>query len=173
MATSARKHTVPAEGETPRYEAISELGASVNDIVPVANVTARAQLVTDLVDIGQGPTTARPLYVHRSDASAARRLESTVDGTTWTTHPVSVGNVTTVTFDSSGNGTLTHNLGWVPSAFIPLPQTSSSYANVLQVYVINNTITMSNVQLRARLVANGGGVSGYVGTLPIAWLAVG
>jgi len=78
MAVSARKHTVPAEGETPRFEAINELGASINDIVPVANTTERAQL---LADLGWAPSAARPLYVHRADTSAA--LEYTTDGTNW------------------------------------------------------------------------------------------
>lgn len=83
MATSARKHTVPAGGETPKREVINDALASVNDIVPVANTTERAQLVADLVADGAGPTTARPLYVYRGDAPSLSTIEKTTDGTNW------------------------------------------------------------------------------------------
>lgn len=83
MATSARKHTVPAGGEVPERAAINRALASVNDIVPVANTTERAQLVADLTADGQPPTAARPLYVHRGDMSAVGGLEYTINGTTW------------------------------------------------------------------------------------------
>ena len=67
MATSVREHIVPAEGETPKWEAVRDGIESVNDIVPVANATARAQLLTDLTGLGQAPTAARPLYVRQGD----------------------------------------------------------------------------------------------------------
>lgn len=78
MATSARKHTVPAALETPRRQAINDGLDSVNDIVPVANVTERAQL---LVDLGWTPSTARPLVVSRADAPAGAQFEYTVGET--------------------------------------------------------------------------------------------
>lgn len=81
MAVSARKHIVPAAGETPRRAVINDLAASINDIVPVANATARAQLVADVVNVGHA--WPRPLYVDRADAHPARRLEVTIDGATW------------------------------------------------------------------------------------------
>lgn len=84
MAVSARKHTVPAEGETPRFEAINELGASVNDFIPVANVTERAQVIANLTAAGAPPSTARPVFVWRADAPTAVPVEFTTDGTTWT-----------------------------------------------------------------------------------------
>lgn len=83
MAVSARKHTVPAGGETPRRQAVNDLAASINDIVPVANATERTQLVTDLTAAGVGPSSARPLYVDRADAPAHSSIERTTDGTTW------------------------------------------------------------------------------------------
>lgn len=83
MAVSPRKHTVPAGGERPERAAINRALASVNDIVPVANTTERAQLVADLTADGQPPTAARPLYVHRADMSAVGGLEYTINGTTW------------------------------------------------------------------------------------------
>jgi len=82
MATSARKHTVPAGGELPERAAINRLADSIIDIVPVANTTARAQL---LVDLGWAPSTARPLLVFRGDAPAGGEIEYTVDGTNWRT----------------------------------------------------------------------------------------
>lgn len=81
MATSARKHTVPAAGETPRRQAINDLAASINDIVPVQNQTARAQLLADVVAAGH--VWPRPLYVDRADAGPRGIIERTIDGTTW------------------------------------------------------------------------------------------
>jgi hypothetical protein len=81
MAVSARKHIVPAAAETSRRQAINDLAASVNDIIPVANATERAQLVADVVAAGH--VWPRPLYVDRADAPAGAKLERTTDGTTW------------------------------------------------------------------------------------------
>ena len=81
----ARGHDVPGELEAPDYRDTNRLSASINDFVPVPNVTARAQLVADLA--AQTPTyvpsTTRPLYVHRTDAGPRGLLEKTIDGTTW------------------------------------------------------------------------------------------
>lgn len=81
MATNARKHTVPAAGETPRRQVINDLAASINDIVPVPNVTARAQLVADVVAAGH--VWPRPLYVDRTDGGPRGLLEKTIDGIRW------------------------------------------------------------------------------------------
>jgi len=80
MATSARKHTVPAALETPRRAAINDLAASINDIVPVANVTARAQLLADLAAMTPPyvPSASRPLVIARADAPAGAEFEYTV-----------------------------------------------------------------------------------------------
>lgn len=67
MGTSPRTHTIPLAGETPRRQAIVDLATSINDIVPAANATARAQILADLTAAGQAPTAARPLYVMQTD----------------------------------------------------------------------------------------------------------
>lgn len=167
MATSPRKHTVPAEGETPRFEAFNELGASVNDIVPVANVTARAQLVSDLVAEGNGPTTARPLFVARGDANPGARIESTTDGTTWVKHAASAGGMTGLTFDANGNAPLTHGLPWTPTAIIALPVVSSSYGTAITIMVRSDGLPNSTqVLLRARTPSGA-----FTGALPVMWMA--
>lgn len=78
MALNERKHTVPAGGDNPSRAAIVGAFETVNDIVPVADVTERNALGAAV-----GATTSRPLYVHRADAPASQRLEVTTDGTTW------------------------------------------------------------------------------------------
>ena len=52
--------------------------ADVGRIIPVANTTERGTVST-----GYSPTTSKPLYVHRADASTRNRLEVTVDGSTF------------------------------------------------------------------------------------------
>lgn len=88
MATNARGQTV-LDGTPVTRASIQGLLLQANDIRPVANVTARAQLVADLTAAGLSPTPARPLYVDRADAYIHQRLESTVDGTTWIKEKVS------------------------------------------------------------------------------------
>ena len=48
MGTNARKHTVPLAGDQPRRQTFDDLSMSINDVIPVANATERAQLVADL-----------------------------------------------------------------------------------------------------------------------------
>lgn len=83
--TNARKHVIPAPGDTSVNRATIFQAAleSVRDVVPVANATARAQLVADLSGVGQAPSSAKPLVVYRHDAPGLHRLEWTVDGTVW------------------------------------------------------------------------------------------
>lgn len=85
MANNARKHEVPAGSETSvsRATIFETFGNSINDIVPVANVLERTQLVTALTAAGEAPSSTRPLAVLRGDAPAARRLEYSYDGTVW------------------------------------------------------------------------------------------
>ena len=89
MGTSPRTHTVPLPGETPTRALLSAGLASVDDIVPVANATERAQLVADLAAVTPAnpvayvPSAARPLYVHRGDRPAGDHVEFTTDGTNW------------------------------------------------------------------------------------------
>lgn len=82
MSTNARGQTTLA-GTAVTRASIEGLLLQVNDIRPVANVTERAKLVSDLNAAGIGPSAARPLYVDRADAPANRRLERSHDGTSW------------------------------------------------------------------------------------------
>lgn len=83
MATDVRKHTVPAPGDAPRRQAILDLGLSIRDVIPVANTTARSQLITAMGAAGQGPSASNPVLVFRADATAGLNHEYTTDGTTW------------------------------------------------------------------------------------------
>ena len=80
--TNARKHTIPlgTEASFTRATLFKQFGQSISDVVPVANVTERAQVVSDLTAEGRGPTSARPLVVIRADARGAHRVEYTYDG---------------------------------------------------------------------------------------------
>jgi hypothetical protein len=80
MALDARRHVVPAPTEAPRRAAFDDLSLSVRDIVYVADVADRDQLVADLTAAGLGPAADRPLYVHRADLPG---LEWSTDAQTW------------------------------------------------------------------------------------------
>jgi hypothetical protein len=81
MAIDARKHVAPAAAETPRRQAINDLSLSIRDPIPVANVTERAQVLTDLTAAGVGPSVTNPVYFHRADLPPRARTEFTDDGT--------------------------------------------------------------------------------------------
>lgn len=83
MATDVRKHTVPAAGDAPSRSAILDLAKSIRDVIPVADTTARGQLITDLTTAGIGPSTSNPVFVFRADATVGREVEYTTDGSTW------------------------------------------------------------------------------------------
>lgn len=80
-----RRHIIPlgAEASFTRAVIFEQFGESIHDVVPVANVAARAQLVSDLIADEAGPSPANPLVVYRADAPGLHRLESTTDGTVW------------------------------------------------------------------------------------------
>jgi hypothetical protein len=82
---NARTQTTPSGTDTTvnRQTIFDLFGNSIRDIPGVASVTARSQLVTNLTTANQGPTTARPLVVHRADARGMHRIEYTVNGTVW------------------------------------------------------------------------------------------
>lgn len=109
MGTDIRKHTAPLAGETPSRQVINDLSLTVNDVIPIANTTARAQLVVDLTAAGFTPSQTKPLYVHRADAGAGLELEVSTDGTTWRTIASSVWTAYTPTVSgvSLGSGTVT------------------------------------------------------------------
>lgn len=83
--SNARKHKTPAGSDTSvnRGTIFDVFGNSIRDVVPVANVTERALLVSALTAEGEGPSAGRPLVVLRADARGLHRVEYTTDGTTW------------------------------------------------------------------------------------------
>lgn len=82
---NARKHVIPSGGDQSitRATIFTEFGNSIRDIVPVATVTERTQLVSTLTNAGQGPSSTKPLVVLRADAPGLHRLEYTTNGTIW------------------------------------------------------------------------------------------
>lgn len=97
MATTLPDGTqVPAGGDA--YNLVPDLRKAFethNEVVPVANVTARAALVSTLTAAGRGPTTSAPLYVNRQDAPPTMRIEVTYNGTEWA--PIASGDTGWVT----------------------------------------------------------------------------
>lgn len=85
MATDVRKHTVPAAGDAPRRQAILDLGLSIRDVIPVANTTARSQLISALSAAGQPPSVTNPVFVYRADAGDGVEIEYTINGSAWKT----------------------------------------------------------------------------------------
>jgi len=85
MANNARKHQIPAGGDTSvsRATIFETFGNSIRDVVPVANVTERALLVSALASAGFAPSPSNPLVVYRADARGLHRLEYTADGAVW------------------------------------------------------------------------------------------
>ncbi len=83
--TNARKQVIPlgTEASFTRATIFEQFGLSISDVVPVANVTDRAQVVSDLTAKGRGPTSTRPLVVIRADAPGLHRIEYTYDGSVW------------------------------------------------------------------------------------------
>lgn len=85
MATDLRGHTVPAGNEAPSRGALTALGLSIRDAIPVANATARTQRIADLAAVGVVATTAEPFFFWRADAHPGAQLEQW-DGTEVRTH---------------------------------------------------------------------------------------
>ncbi len=85
MALNSRRHTVPAgtDQSVSRATIFETFGNSIHDVVPVANSTDRAQLVSDLTAAGRTPTTTDPLVVYRADAPGLHRFEWSPDGSAW------------------------------------------------------------------------------------------
>lgn len=83
--TNARGHVTPdgLDVSVSRGTIFDAFGNSIRDIPSVANTTARAQLVSDLTDEGQAPSSTKPLYVYRADAPGLHRIEYTSDGSVW------------------------------------------------------------------------------------------
>jgi putative component of toxin-antitoxin plasmid stabilization module len=83
--TNARKHKIPAGGEQTvnRKTIFEDWGNSIRDIVPVATINERTQVLNALAAAGEGPSAARPLVVLRADARGMHRIEYTTDGAVW------------------------------------------------------------------------------------------
>lgn len=56
---------------------------TLHEFYPVANTTARAQLVTDVGTAGVTISATKPLHVYRADATVGQEHEVTEDGTNW------------------------------------------------------------------------------------------
>lgn len=82
--TNDRKHVIPAGNEASftRKVIFEQFGRSINDIIPVASVSERAQVITALnaADPPAGPTANRPIFFARGDAAGLHRVEYTYDG---------------------------------------------------------------------------------------------
>lgn len=84
MATDLKKHSTIAAGENPSRAAIAAAILSINDVIGVADLTERAQLVSALNGAGVGPAPSRPLVVFRANAPGLHKIESSVDGVIFT-----------------------------------------------------------------------------------------
>lgn len=83
MANDAKKHNIPAPGEAPTRAAL-ELGfLSINDIIPVTNVTEQAQLKAALAGTAYPIAATRPATTMRGDAPALHAIEYSRDGNVW------------------------------------------------------------------------------------------
>lgn len=80
MSTDAKKHTSLAAGEVPSRAALAASILSINDVVPVANLTEATQVAAALALLGQSFAT-QPLLVARADARGLHRVEITYNGT--------------------------------------------------------------------------------------------
>lgn len=84
MSTDIKKHSTIAPGEVPSRALIAAAILSINDVIGVADLTERTQLVNALNAAGIGPSASRPLVVFRANAPGLHKLESTIDGTIFT-----------------------------------------------------------------------------------------
>lgn len=110
---NARKHKIPSTGEQTvnRTTIFESFANSIRDVVPVASVNERNQLVSALNAKGEGPTATRPLVVLRLDAPGLHRVESTTDGTNW----IPTSGVLTFTTKTLANSFATSNGGLLTS----------------------------------------------------------
>lgn len=108
--TNLRKHTIPSGSDKSfnRATIFEAFGNSIHDIVPVANSTERAQLVTAMNSRGVGPSASNPLVVYRADAPGLHRLEYSTDGTVWLSDVLYFASKTAAdSFGASYGGLLT------------------------------------------------------------------
>lgn len=94
---------IPAGSATVSKATILELISDHSQVLPVANTTARAQLITDLGTAGKSPSATNPVLVYRADATVGLEVEVTEDGTNWRAIP-SAGAWRTYTPALTGTG---------------------------------------------------------------------
>lgn len=85
MATDARAHTVPAGSGHPARSDVTALSLSISDPIVVASAAARGLKLTELAGVGVVPSASNPIHFWRQDAGAGKELETTIDGTTFST----------------------------------------------------------------------------------------
>ncbi len=111
--TNLRKHVIPlgSEASLTREVLFKLFGESIHDIVPVANVTARGQLVAAMVEAGKPPTSSDPLVVFRADAPGLHRIEYTTDGSVWVVAggPLAFTDITAAKSWATANASLLSN----------------------------------------------------------------
>jgi hypothetical protein len=133
-------------------QSISDAFDATARIFPVANVAARTALAT-----AYSPTTSKPLYVHRADAGAAKELEYSTNGSTWTTVPA--GYTAPITFAAYlGSET--------PGALGPnrQPIGGSTYTQPPTYQKVNNRVYLGGIVMNTASVAL---------DATVAWLPVG
>lgn len=73
---------------------------TLHEWYPVANTTARAQLVTDLGTAGVSISASNPVRVYRADATGGLEHEVSEDGSSWTAISVPTA-LTSLTFEAN------------------------------------------------------------------------
>lgn len=152
MALDVRKHKVPSGAEAPRRQAILDLGLSIRDVIPVANTTERAQMISDLTAAGVAPSATNPVLVYRADATAGFELEYTINGSTW--RVLAATDRSTAT-----SGIITAASGWDIASQQGRKQDGTAYISVLFTRT-GGTITVGT---------NGDITNTQLATLTTAW----
>lgn len=63
---------------------LKKMAESASVVISVLNTTERADAITQLNAVGQGPSSGKAVYFDRADLAGACKLERTVDGVTFT-----------------------------------------------------------------------------------------
>lgn len=151
---------------------------SANTIVPVANITARVNLVAALTTAGRAPTATDPLYVHRADAPLGFELEITKNGSSWqpvnsisrTANQFMQGTSQVITLNSAGAGTVVFPVTY-PDSVSSVVLTVAEDSGAMTANLVNfNPTQTTGFNFRVR---GSGGVQ--LGAVPIRlnWIAIG
>lgn len=139
---SPEKIRTPAGSDN--YSLVNDLrlmGESLYSIIPVANTTERAAIVSALATAGRPVSSSSPLTVYRADAASHSRVERSINGTDWFTDSAGTGiiaplggagqNVGTNVESALSVGTPTKNSGWTwSSSSITIPEPSLIFVTV-------------------------------------------